>query len=1263
MPSDQQPMMVEVLEPRILLSGSIAGLVWDDFNGDGVLDGGEPRLHNWTVHVDADGDGVLDGGEVTATTDANGLYSFSNLAAGDYTIRLVVPAGWTATWPDNAGTRMYTLADGQVDNGAWFGAINDGGGGGGGGGGNLLNFDSHNAARYTDADGDIVTVSLRGPGVGQVILPEAGGDALTFQITGSTVDSILKVTANGGLGETSVVDILIDGSAKKLDAKVVDLLGDLSVSGSVVKVILGNVDAQHNIMIGAGVEKGTKFVLDRVVDASISVNGGISVIKVNDWDDTDATLDTILANWVGKVISKEDFDAGFNLSGAGAIIATLRAVKTVGGLRGTSNISGNVGKITAGTNADIDLTVLGQFKGVKTKTGSLTGTLDVTGDTGKLTVQTDADIDLTVGGEFMGLRTKFGGLSGTLRIGGVAGKIIVGTDSDADMNILGLSKGIQTKSGNLAGTLTASVFKKITVAGDVGDAILLAGADLGDDVALGGSGDDADRFGPGLFGSINVGDSVTNSFFAAGLDPTSGTTSGPQSEFGSIRIGGSLDASTLFVTAAFGGSVKANGLSIDPGADDRFQTALALLTANAFNYDGPYPASDLVAYTDDAEVAVQAWAIPGFVDISTLTSATADSITALVESNAGTVVAQIPALGYYVASVTPGTEATFIAAMHADAAVNFAAPHQAVTTASTAVDLSDMTDLPFVPNLNNQVGNGVYLHFIDDFAYTAPGDTEPHGDNVSYVGTQGLFAGPGQNINVAEPDGSIETSDVDAAIVQIAQKLSMDPNGRAVINISLGASEWDDQGTPDPSDDVLLDPDVYRQDAHNDFRQTAQFLSNLADAAPGIFDRMVVVVAADNYGLDMTEEILQLKTDFPNVFPDGASPHMILAGGTMVGSSLTDQDLEHGGIAGDIIYAPGNDVPCDDSGATCTGTSFAAPAIARLLAKVLVDNPGLSVTDATQAFLDAYRLNGYVLPSLELIQGRVGDSATPPSLDLSTLSLDFGSISQGHASSLPFTITNSGPTGSLLIYSIGDDASWLDVSSPIGTTSGTISSGVSLQHHAMVDTSGLAEGLHNARIYVSDPNATNGPFGTISVSMTVTPADGVVPTVPSISISDGGIVEGDDNAVYAFFTVSLSGATTEPVLFQYRTTDATAVAGQDYDAVETQTRIIPAGSTVEVVSVRVPGDYVVEPGVSFFVDLLNPTNATINDGIAVGTITDNDVAGVTVELVDSWTSEDGDTGRFSLSLTSKPADDVTILLVSDDTSEGNILSANPVFTP
>jgi uncharacterized repeat protein (TIGR01451 family) len=76
---------------------SLGDFVWYDTDQDGIQDGGEPGVENITVDL-------YDNGTCTApsvdsdTTDASGLYGFTDLTPGTYCLQFSnIPAGWTIT--------------------------------------------------------------------------------------------------------------------------------------------------------------------------------------------------------------------------------------------------------------------------------------------------------------------------------------------------------------------------------------------------------------------------------------------------------------------------------------------------------------------------------------------------------------------------------------------------------------------------------------------------------------------------------------------------------------------------------------------------------------------------------------------------------------------------------------------------------------------------------------------------------------------------------------------------------------------------------------------------------------------------------------------------------------------------------------------------------------------------------------------------------------------------------------------------------------
>jgi hypothetical protein len=86
------------------------GVKFEDLNGNGVRDTGEPGLPGWIIHLTGT-DGRGDAVEMTATTGSDGGYSFS-VPPGIYTVYETLPdATWTQSFPP-PGTDIVTAPNG-----------------------------------------------------------------------------------------------------------------------------------------------------------------------------------------------------------------------------------------------------------------------------------------------------------------------------------------------------------------------------------------------------------------------------------------------------------------------------------------------------------------------------------------------------------------------------------------------------------------------------------------------------------------------------------------------------------------------------------------------------------------------------------------------------------------------------------------------------------------------------------------------------------------------------------------------------------------------------------------------------------------------------------------------------------------------------------------------------------------------------------------------------------------------------------------------
>ncbi|UAY74695.1 putative Ig domain-containing protein [Pseudoxanthomonas sp. X-1] len=231
--------------------------------------------------------------------------------------------------------------------------------------------------------------------------------------------------------------------------------------------------------------------------------------------------------------------------------------------------------------------------------------------------------------------------------------------------------------------------------------------------------------------------------------------------------------------------------------------------------------------------------------------------------------------------------------------------------------------------------------------------------------------------------------------------------------------------------------------------------------------------------------------------------------------------------------------------------------------------------------------------------------------DQPALSINDVSQNEGSAGITNFTFT----------VSLSQPAGTGGVSFDIATANGTATAG---SDYIAASVAGLTipAGSSTATFTVQvNGDTLNEPDETFFVNATnvsgATVADGqgrgtIVndDAVPTLSIGDAGVTEGNSGVTTATFTVGLSAASGQTVTVNYATADGTANAGSDYVA-RSGTLTFAPGTTAQTVSVTINGDTAVEPDETFTVALSGASNASIARATGIGTIL-NDDAVVTV---------------------------------------------------
>ena len=251
-------------------------------------------------------------------------------------------------------------------------------------------FDAKHPYTLTDLDGDIVTLSLHGPGSGTVVLVQPQPSNIArIVLSGTTLASTLKISvrkAGAGTGETSIGDITVNGDLRGLSAPKADVGGDIFVDGTVKSVVMDDASGNRMFRIGAAAAAGatTSLKFDEPADLTIDSLTGIKSLTAARILDTGGAVDRISAPWLetlkltGKKGVAGDLAAGLYLTGTGlpARKTTLGKVSVKGSITGGQwYVFGTAGSISVGTSAAAWHAWFGGPVLKLTSTGDLSGDL------------------------------------------------------------------------------------------------------------------------------------------------------------------------------------------------------------------------------------------------------------------------------------------------------------------------------------------------------------------------------------------------------------------------------------------------------------------------------------------------------------------------------------------------------------------------------------------------------------------------------------------------------------------------------------------------------------------------------------------------------------------------------------------------------------------------------------------------------------------------------------------------------------------------
>ncbi len=203
-----------------------------------------------------------------------------------------------------------------------------------------------------------------------------------------------------------------------------------------------------------------------------------------------------------------------------------------------------------------------------------------------------------------------------------------------------------------------------------------------------------------------------------------------------------------------------------------------------------------------------------------------------------------------------------------------------------------------------------------------------------------------------------------------------------------------------------------------------------------------------------------------------------------------------------------------------------------------------------------------------------------------------------------------------------------------GTPSGTVQfkdNGFSLGAAASLSaggvatfaTSSLTSGPHTITADYSGGTNFNVSTGTLAGGQ-------IVKNLPSLSINDVSITEGDSGTKTLNFTVTLSAASSLTVTANHATANGTATAPADYTAIGTTSLTFNPGDLTKTIGVTINGDTSFEPNETFTVNLSSPVNATISKAQGTGTILNDDAQGGFISFSSATFSVSESTGSLTI---------------------------------
>ena len=171
--------------------GSIGDFVWDDLDGDGVQDAGEPGLSGVTVQLFDTGNNLIQ----STTTNSSGIYSFAGVPTGNYYVQFTLPSGYVFS-PQDAGGDDDLDSDPNTGTGQTASFAYTSG----------TTVDNLDAGMFDGRIGDFVWYDADGDGIQDA--GESGVDGVTVELYDNSTSMLVASTVTSGGGAYVFMNVL-----------------------------------------------------------------------------------------------------------------------------------------------------------------------------------------------------------------------------------------------------------------------------------------------------------------------------------------------------------------------------------------------------------------------------------------------------------------------------------------------------------------------------------------------------------------------------------------------------------------------------------------------------------------------------------------------------------------------------------------------------------------------------------------------------------------------------------------------------------------------------------------------------------------------------------------------------------------------------------------------------------------------------------------------------------------------------------------------